>query len=282
MLSALRALVEDLRLEFLRLRKRAGFWWLLGVSQFLMLIVGAATLYEPLAFFLTKPDGIIPAFHYPGVWMSGASVYSHVCAALLAVLVFGPDYGAGTYRTLYSRGAARLRVPLVKVLLVFMLAAGSWVAWTVGAFALGVHFWNRTAEHGRVLIEIGADLVTFGDVFLVFLRSLVALVAYCLFAASAVSLFRGTALGMAAVLGMLFVEYVGLPVVSLVLTTTYDYDLSGYYTWAVSLALDRFVEWPAVGFWNGVGVVVSVVGYLVFFCFVLWLCYSRRDVLGRS
>ena len=279
---ALRSFLRDLRLEFLRLRRRAGFWWLVGVSQFLMLVVGAATVYETLDFFLTKPDGIIPAFYYPFVWMSGASVYSHVCAALLAVLVFGPDYGSGTYRTLYSRGAARLRVPLVKVVLVFLLSGVSWLVWTVASFGLGVHFWNRTEEHGRVLIDLGADLVTFGDVFLVFLRSLVALMIYCLFAAAAVSLFRGTALGMAAVLGMLFIEYVGLPVAALLLTTTYDYDLSGYYTWAITLALDRFVEWPTAGFWDGFGVFVSMVGYLGFFCLVLWLCYSRRDVLGRS
>ena len=281
MLLLLRGLVRDLGLEFLRLRHRAGFWWLLAVSQFLMFVVGSAVLYGPLEFFLTKPDGIIPPYYFPFEWMVAASVYSHVCAGLLAVLVFGPDYGSGTYRTLYSRGAGRLRVPLVKAALVYLLSVASWLVWTVGSFGLGVHFWSNTATHGRVLIEVGADLVSFGDVGLVFLRSLLALLAYCLFAAAAVSIFRGTALGMAAVLGMIFMEYVGLPVFSLVVTTLYEYDLSVYYSWGVTLALERFVEWPATSFWNGVGIFSSVLGYVAFFCFAIWLCYARRDIPGR-
>ena len=269
-------------MEFLRLRRRAGFWWLLAVSQFLMFVVGAATLYDPLEFFLTKPDGIIPPYYYPVRWLTDASVYSHVCAALLAVLVFGPDYGSGTYRTLYSRGAGRLRVPLVKTFLVFLLATISWTVWTAAAFGLGAHFWNATSVYGRVLVETGADLVTFGDVLKLCVRSLVALLVYCLFASMVVSVFRGTALGMAGVLGMLFLEYVGLPVLSLVLTSLYGIDLTGYYTWGITLALDRFVEMNAVGVMQQLGVVMAVVGYLASFCFVLWLCYARRDVPGRS
>ena len=282
MLGSVRGFSRDLRLEFFRLRRRAGFWWLLALSQFLMLIVGASTIYEPLDFFLTKPDGIIPPYYYPVMWVSDASVYSQIGAALLMVLAFGPDYGAGTYRTLYSRGAGRLRVPLVKVVMVYLLASASWLVWTLVSLGLGAHFWSATSVYGRVLIEVGADLTGFGDWFAMFLRSMVALLAYCLFAASAVSLFRGTALGLTAVLGMLFMEYVGLPVFSLLLTALYSYDLTGYYTWAVTLALDRFVEWPSVGFWNGAGLLAAVVGYLGCFVLVLWFCYARRDVLGRA
>ena len=282
MFVLIQGLVRDLRLEFLRLRHRAGFWWLLAVSQFLMLVVGGSVLYEPLAFFLAKPDGIIPPYYFPSEWMVAASVYSHVCAGLLAVIVFGPDYGSGTYRTLYSRGASRLRVPLVKVCLVYLMASAGWLFWTVVSFGLGVHFWSNTSLYGRVLIEVGADLVSFGDVLFVFLRSLLALLAYSLFAAAAVSIFRGTVLGVSAVLGMVFMEYVGLPVFSLVVTTLYEYDLSGYYTWGITLALDRFVEWPATSFWNGFGIFLSVLGYLAFFCFAIWVSYARRDVPGRS
>ena len=277
-----RGLVQDLRLEFLRLRHRGGFWWLLAISQFVMFIVAVATMYEPLEFFLTKPDGIIPPYFYPLRWLVDASVYSHVCAGLLAVIVFGPDYGAGTYRTLYSRGASRLRVPLVKALLVYLLSVGSWLLWSLIALGFGVHFWSNTSTHGRVLIEVGADLVSFGDVALVFLRSLFALMAYCLFAVAAVSFFRGTALGMASVLLMIFMEYVGFPVFSLILTTLYSYDMSGYYGWAITLALDRFIEWPATSFWDGFGIFASVVGYLAFFCLSIYLCYARRDIPVRS
>ena len=282
MFLSVRVFAVGLKLEFLRLRRRAGFWWLLAISQFLMLVVGAATIYEPLEFFLTKPDGIIPPYYYPLRWIADASLYSHICAALLAVLAFGPDYGSGTYRTLYSRGAGRLRVPLVKVVLVYLLASLSWLAWCLVSVGFGAYFWSGTSVHGRVLIEVGADLSAFGDWFAILLRSLLALLVYCLFASAAVSLFRGTALGMAAVLGMLFMEYVGLPVFSLLLTSLYDYDLSGYYTWAITLALDRFVEWPVTGFWNGAGMLTSVVCYLGFFCLALWFCYARRDVAGRS
>lgn len=120
--------------ELLVLRKRASTWILLGIWATLALVFAYVV---PYATYLNRstPDSlrdVLPE-NLVGTLLGGFPFFGGVIALILAVLVFGSEYGWGTLRTLFTQRRGRLHVFGAKLLAL----AAALVAFVLVVFALG-------------------------------------------------------------------------------------------------------------------------------------------------
>ena len=120
--------------ELLVLRKRASTWILLGIWATLALVFAYVV---PYATYLNRstPDSlrdVLPE-NLVGTLLGGFPLFGGVIALILAVLVFGSEYGWGTLRTLFTQRRGRLHVFGAKLLAL----AAALVAFVLVVFALG-------------------------------------------------------------------------------------------------------------------------------------------------
>lgn len=120
--------------ELLVLRKRASTWILLGIWATLALVFAYVV---PYATYLNRstPDSLRDALpeNLVGTLLGGFPFFGGVIALILAVLVFGSEYGWGTLRTLFTQRRGRLHVFGAKLLAL----AAALVAFVLVVFALG-------------------------------------------------------------------------------------------------------------------------------------------------
>lgn len=120
--------------ELLVLRKRASTWILLGIWATLALVFAYVV---PYATYLNRstPDSlrdVLPE-NLVGTLLGGFPFFGGVIALILAVLVFGSEYGWGTLKTLFTQRPGRLHVFGAKLLAL----AAALVAFVLVVFALG-------------------------------------------------------------------------------------------------------------------------------------------------
>ena len=128
-LAGVPAVLAAARWEWFRLSRRVAFWIIAGLAAAGV----AATLVVML---LASKFGDFPfgSYDYPSAVAAMLGAVGPFLAVILASIIFGGDFGWGTWRTLAARGMARWQIALAKLLLAGAALAVFWAAaWMLAA-----------------------------------------------------------------------------------------------------------------------------------------------------
>lgn len=219
--------VNAVRWEWFRLRRRTEFWVILGL---LALAVLGTLVVSAGALRLIQSDFSIPAYGYPLLVFELLSRLGPFLAIVLAGIILGSDYGWGTFRPLFARGQLRWQVVAAKLALAALILAVVWIAsWLVSA-AVGL-LAAGPPTNGLELVPgaSGSWIESTGR----FASAWPAAMAYLLLGALLCAVGRSTAFGLGVGIAVLIVESIAYPAAGAISQLALEVNLSDYTRWTL-------------------------------------------------
>ena len=226
-MTTVAVLANTVRWEWFRLRRRTGFWVILGllaVAVVGMLAISAGVLR------LLQSDFSMQPYGYPLLVFELLSRLGPFLGIVLAGMVLGNEYGWGTFRPLYARGQRRWQIVAAKLVLAALALATVWVAsW---ALAAAVGLVAGEPETNTVELISGASggwVESAGR----FVSAWPVAVAYLMLAMLLCAVGRSTAFGSGVGIAILIVESIAYPAAGAVSQLALDVHLGDYTRWTL-------------------------------------------------
>ena len=215
------------RWEWFRLRRRTGFWVILGLLA--VAVVGTLAVSAGVLR-LIQSDFSIPPYGYPLLVFELLSRLGPFLGIVLAGMVLGSDYGWGTFRPLYARGQRRWQVVAAKLVLAALVLATVWVASWALAAAVGL----VAGEPEMNTLELipgasGGWAESAGR----FVSAWPVAMAYLMLATLLCAVGRSTAFGLGVSIAILIVESIAYPAAGAVSQLALDVNLGDYTRWTL-------------------------------------------------
>ena len=263
-------LANTIRWEWFRLRRRTGFWVILG----LLAVAVAGTLAAfAAALRLIESDTSIPPHEYLLLVFELLSRLGPFVAIILAGVVFGSDYGWGTFRPLFARGQRRWQVVTAKLVLATLALAMVWVAsWALAAV---VGLVAAEPEMNRLEIIPGGS-GGWADSTGRFMSALPVATAYLTLAALLCAVGRSTAFGLGVGIAILIVESIAYPAAGAISQLALDVNLGDYTRWTLwGVTRGLMGRDDDLGAWV---FLPAVLAYVTAFAALAMVITERRDV----
>ena len=269
-MTTVAVLANTVRWEWFRLRRRTGFWVILGLLA--VAVVGTLAISAGVLRMI-QSDFSIPAYGYPLLIFELLSRLGPFLGIVLAGMVLGSDYGWGTFRSLYARGLRRWQVVAAKLVLAALVLAIVWVvSWALAA-AVGL----VAAEPEMNTPELTpGDSGGWAESAGRFVSTWPVAMVYLMLATLLCAVGRSTAFGLGVGIAVLIVEAITYPAASAVSQLALDVNLSDYTRWTL-----RGVTRGLMGRDDDLGAWVflpAVVGYASLFAALAVVITERRDV----
>ncbi len=269
-MTTLAVLANAARWEWFRLRRRTGFWVILGSLG--LAVVGTLAVSAGVVW-LVQDSSLIPPSGYPLLVFELLSRLGPFFGIVLAGMVFGSDYGWGTLRPLFARGQPRWHAIAAKLGLAALVLVIVWAASLALAVLVGLVAANPPtnveliipSEPGRWVDSVGR-----------FVSAWPVAIAYLLLGALLCAVGRSTAFGLGVGIAVLIVESIAYPAAGAVSQLALDVNLGDYTRWTlwgVTRGLmgrdDDFGSWVFLP---------AVVAYATAFAALAVVITERRDV----
>ena len=267
------AVVSDvltaLRWEWFRLSRRAAFRVIIG-----LMAAGVAVTLAVLALVGSIEGILFSPYDYPSTVVGLLGMVGPFLAVVLGSLIYGSDFGWGTWRPLTARGMRRWQIGLAKLLLAGVALAVFWaVAWTLAALVgLAAGESALDATSGDVSDGWGKTAVGLGATWL-------AAIAYLGLGAALTTAGRSTAFGVGVGVAVILFETVAYPLAGLA-GGVFDIpvgEITRWTLWGVTSGLidgdEAFSRWVFLG---------PVLGYAGLGWGLTLIGLSFRDVGGGS
>ena len=263
-------LANTIRWEWFRLRRRTGFWMILGL---LALAVAGTLAAFAAALRLIESDTSIPPHEYLLLVFELLSRLGPFVAIILAGVVFGSDYGWGTFRPLFARGRRRWQVVTAKLVLATLALAMVWVAsWALAAV---VGLVAAEPEMNRLEIIPGGS-GGWADSTGRFMSALPVATAYLTLAALLCAVGRSTAFGLGVGIAILIVESIAYPAAGAISQLALDVNLGDYTRWTLwGVTRGLMGRDDDLGAWV---FLPAVLAYVTAFAALAMVITERRDV----
>ena len=276
MTAATAAIAGNLvRWEWFRLRQRVGFWVILAIVALVLL----ATVAVSVAMQEWAPAGFsLPPHGFPFIVFLVLSRLGPLLAIVLAAMLFGEEFSAGTWRPLLARGTPKQWAIHPK------LALGIGIILAVWLIA-----WFGSASVGLVAGEDGAGAAAssfigvpdgWGMAALGFASGFPPAVAYLALGALLCVVGRSSAFGVGVGMAIVIGEAIVYPLANTISDLSLDISLSEYTRWTlwgVTNGINGQDEWNAAIF------LPPVCAYIALFWSLAVLVMARRDVgSGRA
>ena len=263
-------LANTIRWEWFRLRRRTGFWVILGL---LALAVAGTLAAFAAALRLIESDTSIPPHEYLLLVFELLSRLGPFVAIILAGVVFGSDYGWGTFRPLFARGQRRWQVVTAKLVLATLALAIVWVAsWALAAV---VGLVAAEPEMNRLEIIPGGS-GGWADSTGRFMSALPVATAYLTLAALLCAVGRSTAFGLGVGIAIFIVESIAYPAAGAISQLALDVNLGDYTRWTLwGVTRGLMGRDDDLGAWV---FLPAVLAYVTAFAALAMVITERRDV----
>ena len=270
-------MVNLLRWEWFRLRRRAGFWVILGLVG--LVVIGVLAIMVVLQ--RAAPLGLgLPPYGFPLFVFEALSRVGPFLAVILAAMTFGGEYGWGTLRPLVARGQPRWQAALAKLLLVSIILGVIWVvAWALAA-AVGL-----AAGESAALLETALAIIpgapdgwwaTMGR----FFSAWPVAIAYLGLGAALCTAGRSTAFGVGVGIAVIIAEAIAYPLADTIAQLASDVSVSEYTRWTLHGVTGGFMgrddDW---GVWPFAPAIAAYVAGLWALTLVI---LTRRDLDSGS
>ena len=263
-----------LRWEWFRLRRRAGFWAIVGI---LGLFVAGALAATVAMRFIPAVGATTPAYGFPHAVFEVLSRLAPFLGIILAGFIFGGEFSWGTWRASLARGMPPSRLILVKILLGAAVLLAVWViAWCLAAMVGLVAGEN---ESGGIIRQSPGFPDGWGAGVLKFASAWPVAVAYLALGALLCVIGRSTAFGVGVGIALVVAEMIGYPLLNLVAELIWEISLEGYLRWTVRGAAAGLLgnDDPRAIFFLPV-----VLAYTGLFCWFTLAVFNRRDLDSGS
>ncbi|MYC33810.1 MAG: ABC transporter permease [Chloroflexi bacterium] len=257
------------RWEWFRLRRRAGFWAIIGILGLFVAGTLAATIGMR---FIPALGETMPAYGFPHVVFGVLSRLAPFLGIILAGLIFGGEFGWGTWRTSLARGMPASRLILVKILLGAVVLLAIWIiAWCLAVLAGLVIGEN---EPGGIIRESPGFPDGWIDAGLQFTSAWPVAVTYLALGALLCIIGRSTAFGIGVGIALIAAEMIGYPLLKLVAELIWEISLQDYLRWTL-----RGVTGGLLGNDEPKGIIFlpAALGYTALFCCLALAIFNRRD-----
>ena len=257
------------RWEWFRLRRRAGFWAIIGILGLFVAGTLAATIGMR---FIPAVGETMPAYGFPHVIFGVLSRLAPFLGIILAGLIFGGEFGWGTWRTSLARGMPSSRLILVKILLGAVVLLAIWIiAWCLAVLAGLVVGEN---EPGGIIRESPGFPDGWIDAGLQFTSAWPLAVTYLALGALLCIIGKSTAFGIGVGIALIAAEMIGYPLLKLVAELIWEISLQDYLRWTL-----RGVTGGLLGNDEPKGIIFlpAVLGYTALFCCLALAIFNRRD-----
>ncbi len=265
-------LVNWIRWEWFRLCRRTGLWVILG----LLAIAVVGTLAGSAGTMRLIPlDVSIPPHGYLMLVFELLSRLGPFVGLVLAGMVFGSDYGWGTFRPLFARGQRWWHVVMAKLALVALVLLTVWVVSGLLAAAVGLVMGDANPPTAGLELVPGASggwAESAGR----FASALPVAIAYLLLGALLCTVGRSTAFGLGVGIAVLIVESIAYPAAGAISQLALDVNLGDYTRWTL-----WGVTRGLMGLDDDLGPWVflpAVLAYAAIFAALTALVTERRDV----
>ena len=194
----------------------------------------------------------------------------YLIAVCIGALVFGADFGPGTYRTLHARGASRISIPISKVAFIFLTLAGLLVSgWVVSLIVVHV----VTLIQSSNPYSCNDCVSSIGQL----ARALPGIAFWSLAGSCLTFWGRSTTLGVGVGLGYYFASGIFKPILSFGFHLLWDIDIEPVLHWLPGSLAGAFLDADSthITYWaSGLGAVAYCVLLVLF---ISWLS-KVRDV----
>lgn len=259
-----------LRWEWFRLSHRASIWVVLSLAG--AMVVGALAIAAAVQHATPLDLGMTPA-GYASVGFEVVSRVGPFLGIILAAIVFGGDYGWGTFRPLVGRGQPRWQVAAVKLSAVTAALLALWVvAWVVSALVGLAAGESSAGSPGLTGATDSGWWVVVGS----FAAAWLVALAYAGLSAFLCTVGRSTAFGMGVAFAILIIEVAVYPVAGLVADLALDISLAEYTRWTLHGSSNG-----VMGRDDGLGPWVFLpvtLGYMALFTGLTLAVTQRREV----
>ncbi len=226
-MTTVAVLTNTIRWEWFRLRRRIEFWVVLGLLAVAVvgtLVVAAGVLR------LIQSDFAIPSYRYPLLLFELLSRLGPFVGIILAGMVFGSDYGWGTFRPLFARGQRRWQVVTAKLVLAASVLAVVWAGSWILATAVGL----VAADPPTQAVEIMPwDARSWAESAGRFVSAWPVAIVYLLLGALLCAVGRSTAFGLGVGIAVLIVESIAYPAAGAISQLALDVNLNDYTRWTL-------------------------------------------------
>ena len=269
-MSAMEIYAGGLRWEWFRLRRRVGFWTIIGILALIVVGTLAATYamrYVPLV------GEVAPPYGFPHAVFETLSRLAPFLGLLLAGFIFGGEFGWGTWRTSLARGMASSRLLLTKMGLGAVILAIIWTAAWCLAAVIGLAAGDDAP--GGLIRQIPGYPDGWGEAFLKFASAWPVALTYLALGALLCVVGRSTAFGVGVGIGIVFAEMIGHPLATAIAELAWDVQLNDVLRWTPHGATRGLLgndDLRAIAF------LPVVLAYAGLFCWLTLLVFSRRDV----
>ena len=220
--------VAALRWEWFRLGRRIGFWVILALAGLSIVAILAVTAIvgsqSPFA-------GAAPSHGYPFVVFEGLSRLGPFLGIVVASLIFGGDFGWGTWRPLLGRGTQRQKVISPKLMLGGGIMVAVWIVAWCAAAVVGLVFGSDAAR------TIASQLINLPDGWwptaILFFSGLPVSFSYFLLGALLCVVGRSTAFGVGVGIAIVIGEAVVYPLANTIAKLAWGVSLETYTRWTL-------------------------------------------------
>ncbi len=220
------AVVSDvltaLRWEWFRLSRRAAF-------RVIAALMAAGVVVTLIGVAMVAAWGSIPfnAYDYPASVVTLLGAVGPFLAVVFGSLIFGSDFGWGTWRPMTARGMARWRIGLAKLLLAGLALAVFWAfAWVLAALvglaageSLDYVMDSETGGWGKTAVGLGASWLV--------------VVAYLGLGAALTTAGRSTAFGLGVGVAIILFELAAYPLAGLMSEELLNIPLNDFTRWSL-------------------------------------------------
>ncbi len=252
-----------IRWEWFRLTRRVGFWVYVGLMAASMaVILGGTTAFQKLV----QDSPRISAAGYVGLTGDILFTFGPFLAIILASILFGGEFGWGTWRVMLARGLPRPLAIIAKLLLAVAILLSVWViAWCLSA-VVGL----IAGDHAP-----GVDDPGWGGATITLLVGLVVACVYLTLAALLGVAGMSSAVAIGVGIGIIFAESTAYPLAELAAEFFLEFDLHRFTRWTLwgaarglkgSDDLNPFVFLP------------TLLAYAALFIGLTLYVFNRRDV----
>ena len=256
--------------QWFLLNRRIGFWAIIGIVA--LTVVGTLAATVGLRF-VGALDLSMPAYGFPRAAFGTLSTLAPFLGVALAGFIFGSEFGWGTWRALLARNVPVHRLLLARMMLGVVILVAVWLAAWCLASAVGLAAGRDGGVESGIFRSGGAD--EWGRVAAEAAGALPVAIVYLALGGLLCVAGRSTAFGVGVGMGIVAVEMVGHPIISLVA------DL------AWNIQVDAALRWTLWGATRGLlgnddpGPLLflpAVVGYAVLMYWLTLAIFQRRDL----
>ena len=266
--SVVQDIITAARWEWFRLSRRVAFWAIIGLT--------AVEVAVPLGWLLVViPVNDGSAFHpylYPYTAAGALSAVGPFLGVVLASIVYGSDFGWGTWRVLMARGIHRWQIGLAKLLL---LAAALLVFWAASGVVSALVGMAAGSEESAAVDIYGPG--GWGETAVKFAAAWLVALAYLGLGAGLTTAGRSTAFGLGVGVGVILFELAVYPVAGLA-GKALDIPVSDYTRWTLRGVTGGLVGGNAESSPSRWLFLAATLGYGALIWGLTLLGLSRRDL----